>query len=148
MKIYLAARYSRRIELCSYRDHLKKIGFDVQARWLNGDHQLSDQGVPIGEAGQNLVENGSLEAAALLREKFALDDFEDVKNADIVISFTEESRSVFGRGGRHVEFGIGIALGKQSVIVGHRENIFHHLPWVLFFEDFNEVLQYLSKLKR
>lgn len=32
MRIYLASRYSRRLELCGYRDQLRAIGVDVQAR--------------------------------------------------------------------------------------------------------------------
>lgn len=35
-KVYLAARYSRREELCRYREELTALGYVVQARWLNG----------------------------------------------------------------------------------------------------------------
>ena len=37
---YLAARYSRREELCGYRADLQRLGIEVPARWLNGSHQL------------------------------------------------------------------------------------------------------------
>jgi hypothetical protein len=39
-----------------------------------------------------------------------------------------------GRGGRHVEFGAAVATGKRLIVVGHRENLFHHLPGVEFFD--------------
>lgn len=145
MKIYLAARYSRREELCGYREQLRAMGHDVQARWLNGEHQLANDGTPIGENGAALVE-GTLrsgevlsqheqsERAAALRAKFARDDWEDVTGAELVINFTEPPRSKANRGGRHVEYGIALARGIPVIVVGYRENIFHWLPDVQFVE--------------
>lgn len=85
MRIYLASRYSRREELCGYRSQLQAIGYDVQARWLNGEHQLDNAGTPIGDHGESLVESSlrsgeqlsekdASERAAALRTKFATDD--------------------------------------------------------------------------
>src|SRR5690348_13792693 len=109
MKIYLASRYSRRLELCEYRSQLQALGHVIPARWLNGGHQLDNGGNPISEDGEALVEIGRDFQAAELRQKFARDDWEDVTSAELVISFTEAPRSGHSRGGRHVEF--GIALG-------------------------------------
>jgi hypothetical protein len=131
VRIYLAARYGRREELCRYRDELRAEGHDVQARWLNGKHQISDAGVPLGAHGEAAVEGTSAEHA-LLRAKFARDDWEDVTGADVVISFTEAPRTAASRGGRHVEYGIALARGARVIVVGHRENIFHWLPQVEF----------------
>lgn len=64
MLIYLAARYSRRLELCGYREQLRAAGHKVQAVWLDGEHQISDLGTPIGEGGEVLVE-GSLVSDAV-----------------------------------------------------------------------------------
>lgn len=144
MQIYLASRYSRREELCGYRIQLAKIGFIVQARWIDGGHQLSDRGILIGDSGEALVESGDGSENAKLRAKFAQDDWEDVTNADIVINFTEPPRSNASRGGRHVEYGIALGMGKPVYVVGYRENIFHWLPKVAFFETFDEVLQVLK----
>jgi len=138
MKIYLAARYSRREELAQYRIELQELGHIVQARWLDGEHQLSNDGTPIGESGEALVEVGQPECAAKLRTKFALDDWEDVNAAELVISFTEAPRSKPNRGGRHVEYGIALANKVRIIVIGHRENIFHWLPVVEFFETWNE----------
>lgn len=137
MRIYLAARYSRRLELCGYREQLRAIGHTVDAVWLNGEHQISDAGVPIGEHGESLVE-GKLrpgerlspedqsDAAKVLRMKFAHDDFRDVVSCDLLIHFTEQPRSDSGRGrgGRHVEMGIALGMMKRVWIVGPRENLF------------------------
>lgn len=135
VRIYLAARYTRREELCRYRDTLRAMGHDVQARWLDGKHQISDNGTPIGDHGEALVEgHDTSQRNAELRAKFAQDDFEDVSGADAVISFTEPPRSQANRGGRHVEYGVALALGKRLLVVGHRENLFHWLPQAEFYE--------------
>ena len=149
MKIYLAARYSRREELCAYRKQLEAVGHTVQARWLNGEHQLANDGTPIGEngaalvegtlrSGEQLSEHEQTERAAALRSKFALDDWEDVNAAELVINFTEPPRSKANRGGRHVEYGIALARGIPVIVVGYRENIFHWLPAVRFVETWEE----------
>jgi hypothetical protein len=151
MRIYLAARYSRRLELCGYREQLRAAGHDVQAVWLDGEHQISDKGVPIGETGEALVE-GTLrpgerlppadlsERAASLRQKFARDDFRDVLMCELLIAFTEQPRHEASRGGRHVEFGIALGLMKQVWIVGPRENIFCWLEDVRQFDTFEAAM--------
>lgn len=140
MKIYLASRYSRREELCGYRVQLEELGHTVTSRWLNGKHQISNEGAPIGDHGEKLVEDGSCEVAAALRQSFAVEDVMDVQAAEMVISFTEEPRSGHSRGGRHVEFGIGLERGADMVVIGHRENLFHWLPTVAFFKTWEEFL--------
>ncbi len=82
----------------------------VTARWISGAHE-TDAGVPDLKA--------------------ALEDIQDVEAADIVVSFTETG-DVPGRsrGGRHVEFGYALAKGKRLIVVGTRENVFHHVPGV------------------
>lgn len=128
------------------------MGYEVQARWLNGGHQLSDRGIPIGENGEALVEGDGDEStdvqagqrSAELRTKFAVDDWEDVNAAELVINFTEPPRAKANRGGRHVEYGIALAKGARVIVVGHRENIFHWLPQVEFFESWEKALDSLG----
>jgi len=144
MRIYLAARYSRRLELCEYRDALRALGCDVHARWLDGEHQISDTGAPIGEHGEALVEgdDGSTSAkAAALRLRFAQDDIADVTSADLLIAFTEPPRSSASRGGRHVELGLALDLGIDVLVVGFRENIFCWLPQVEFAATWADALE-------
>lgn len=132
MKIYLAARYSRRDELAGYARELRELGHEVTSRWLAGNHQISDAG---------LSEEGSREE----RERFATEDFNDLMAADAVISFTEPPRSNHSRGGRHVEFGIALGLGKFVFVVEHRENVFHCLPHVRFFSTWEQCLQTIAQ---
>jgi nucleoside 2-deoxyribosyltransferase len=143
MRIYLASRYSRRIELCGYRSQLLAAGQTVQAEWLNGDHQISDSGEPLGERGEQLVEGNDESTdvrSAQLRSKFAQDDFRDVAMCDLLIAFTEPPRSSASRGGRHVELGIALGMMKRVFVVGHRENIFCWLDDVQYFETWKECL--------
>jgi hypothetical protein len=128
-RVYLAARYSRRLELCGYRAALAQLGIAVTSRWLNGCHQLDNQGVPITDDGERRFEAGD-PAVDHLREHFATEDVADVLAADTLVAFTEQPRAAASRGGRHVEFGIALAARKQVVIVGPRENVFCWLPHV------------------
>lgn len=101
-KLYLAALFARRAEMESIADLLKTKGFEIVARWVYG-----------GEDG-------------LTREQIATLDLEDVDKADTVVSFTHERGTMTNGGGRHVEFGYALARGKRLVVIGDRENVFHH----------------------
>lgn len=162
MKVYLAARYSRRVELCEYREQIRAAGHEVTSRWLDGDHQIDDKGEPIGESGERLVEIETppvdysvperpdvLDAerlahmrtrAAELRCHFAEEDLQDVLACDVLIAFTETPRSVASRGGRHVELGIAIGAGKTTVVCGPAENVFCWLPQVAHFDSWGSLV--------
>lgn len=130
MRIYLAARYSRREELNGYADELRNEGFTVDARWLLGEHKWNPLAAEV-EAAEFSV--------PLVARRFALDDVEDLLKSDIVISFTEPTRAVSSsRGGRHVEFGLAYAWRKKLYLVGPRENVFHTLPGVLIYSRWDE----------
>jgi len=148
MRIYLAAAYNRREELCEYRRQLQDLGHNVQARWLDGQHQLDRNGTPIGDHGEKLVEDGNGFKNAALRAKFAKDDWDDVTGADIVINFTEPPGSTAARGGRHVECGIALALGTRVIVVGYRENLFHWLPQVEFAKSWEQAFRILKNDQR
>jgi hypothetical protein len=119
MKIYLASRFSRREQLRSVADELRRLGHVITSRWLETEWV-------------NRPDESSA-APPEYREKYAVIDAEDVREADCVISFTEPPGPGSGRGGRHVEFGLASAWGKRLIVVGYRENLFHHLPGVEFF---------------
>jgi hypothetical protein len=142
VRIYLAARYSRRLELCEYRAQLQAIGHEVTSRWLNGAHQVYLDGEPLGPEQEALIESGG--AAPELRGRFAAEDWNDLTSADLVINFTEPPRSKASRGGRHVEFGAALALEIRCIVVGPRENVFHCLPEVAWFETWPEAFAALS----
>ena len=125
-KVYFASRYSRHLEMQEYcRIITRDSNSIVTSRWIWGNHQIDDKGL-------------SQETRQEERERFAREDYEDLMNADLVISFTEVPRSTNSRGGRHVEFGIALGCGKRVVVIGYRENVFHCLPQVEFYASFEE----------
>jgi hypothetical protein len=151
MRIYLAARYSRRLELCGYREQLQAVGHTVQAVWLDGKHQIADDGKPIGDHGEGLVEGRFdqeeySERTAALRNRFAMDDYRDVTMCELLIAFTEPPRSNSSRGGRHVELGLALGMMKSVWIVGPRENIFCWLEDVRQFETWEACFERLKPI--
>lgn len=119
MRVYLAARYARRLELCGYAEDLRTRGYTITSRWLAGSHQVSDVG---------LSDEGTPEE----RQRFALEDWEDLLSAQVCVAFTEVPRVSNSRGGRHVEFGAALAAGLRCLVVGPRENVFCCLPQVVW----------------
>lgn len=127
MKVFLSARYSRKDELRKYRTILQEAGYTVNSRWL--DEETKE------EEGTNALTATPPEH----RQAIALADIQDVRECDVLIAFTEQPCNPqatwsHARGGRHVEYGAAIALGKPVIVVGYRENIFHFLPEVYFVE--------------
>lgn len=134
ISFYLAARFGRREELCSYAIALRSKGFDITSRWLMQAQKL-DFSVGAYSPQDRLT--------------FALKDWEDVGRAHRLIAFTEdpaENAQGGRRGGRHVELGAALAMGKHVYVVGHRENVFCHLPQVQFYSTFYELYDNLPGL--
>lgn len=131
MKIYLAARYIHHPWLRDVAAELTAMGHEVTSRWIQGGHELSKE--------------GSAAAAEADRRRFAMEDVEDLRAADCCLSFTEAPRSTNSRGGRHVEFGLALGLGKRVIVVGHRENVFHCLPEVEYCATWADAKRVLSE---
>lgn len=122
---YLACRFSRRDEMLGYRDQLLAAGEQVRARWLTEETDM------------RAVDDDE-------RERIAIMDAEDVTKSDGVLCFTEEpadNPAGSNRGGRHVEFGLGLALNKRVVVIGPRENVFCYLPNIEVFPDFQTFME-------
>lgn len=123
--VYIAARFSRRHEAHELAQFLKGLGHSITSRWVLPD---ADHVLPTGLSEQ---------AADAERARFAKEDLDDLHVADWCISLMEEPRSN-GRGGRHVEFGIALALGCAMTIIGPRETVFHHLSVVEHFDTVDD----------
>lgn len=121
MKIYIAARFSRRPECNELAHKLMALGHTITSRWVKPD---SDHVAPTGLSQQ---------AADKERQRFAVEDLEDVIACDAMVSLMEEPRNN-SRGGRHVEFGIAVGLNKMLFVIGPRETVFHHLPQLAHYE--------------
>lgn len=130
MRVYLAARFSRLPELNRYREELAELGIEVTSRWLDGGHEwvgTPDEEIPPWE-----------------QARFAMEDLDDILAADLLVCFTEPSGEGPARGGRHVEMGFALALGKPILVVGHYENVFYCLPSIMFMETWDAALAWLQ----
>lgn len=125
MKIYIAARFSRRNEANRLAQKLKTYGHDISCRWVKPD---CDHLMPTGLSEQ--AEDNE-------RRRFAMEDLEDIQACDWMISLMEEPRNN-SRGGRHVEFGVALGLRKRLTIIGPRETVFHHLDNVEYYRSETE----------
>lgn len=127
MKAYLASRYSRRDELREYRTLLENAGIKVTSRWLDETEPLDGR----------LVNRDSR-----FWKFHAEIDIEDVKRADMLVFFAESPDTATPRGGRHVEFGLALALGKAIYVISEHspENIFHYLEGVTYYKTFDDFL--------
>lgn len=116
MKIYMAAKFSRRAEMEALSHLLASAGHETNARWVFG-----------GEEG-------------LTRTDIAVLDVDDVVAADAIMCFTHERGSLQPGGGRHVEFGIALALKKRLIIIGPCEHVFCHYPGVEQYESISDFI--------
>lgn len=131
--VYLAGPYAARDTLAAYAHELMDVGYRVRCRWLDGTHELGPEGPAV-------------EAARADRIRWAREDLQDVGGADILVSFTaaavlpvtEQHRGKSG--GRHIETGYALALGKKVILVGEPENVFHWLPEVERHTDWHAAL--------
>lgn len=108
--VYLAAAFRRQDEMRQHAALLGAYGYRVTARWLTA---LED--APDDLDGQRTA---------------AIQCLEDVAAADVVIAFSEPRGSGYWTGGRHVELGYALALGKRVFLLGPHENVFHAAPSV------------------
>ena len=125
LTFYLAARYERREEMLALAHRIEaQTGLQCIARWLSRNHDDAD----------------------LCR--CAVEDFEDVRDAHVFVAVTEDSKSCWPRGGRHVEFGLALSWGKPIFILGPRENVFHHLGSVIALNSEVDLIERLDQKER
>jgi nucleoside 2-deoxyribosyltransferase len=99
--LYVAAPFPYRSTAQRVMRRLEAAGFAVTSTWLK-EHDTSDE--------------------ASARVCLA-----DVHRADALVLLNPLGFEAMGTGGRHVEFGYALALGRPCLVVGRRSNMFHHL---------------------
>lgn len=90
------------------RESLERLGHTVCSNWLSEDN---------AQAFDDLSEKR--------RRTYSYRDIGEVVTADLLIVDTQE---VSQSGGREVEYGMALALGKSVWVVGPQRNIFHAVP--------------------
>jgi hypothetical protein len=68
----------------------------------------------------------------------ALQDVQDILDADALIGFTDGHYIKFIGGARHTELGIAIARSKRIFLVGEIEQVFHCMPLIQHFRDWED----------
>jgi hypothetical protein len=133
MKIYLAADYARKNEMQGCRDIIEGLGHKVTSTWIDTPNEVESAGI----GGKSINLDNMQECGA-----YGLTDYSEILQCDTLIQFTTGEKS---RGGRHVEYGIAIGAGKNIIIIGPREHVFHcgssirHYPsWRSFVIDFSK----------
>lgn len=130
LKIYLMARYSRHREMQNVAFALTRQGHTLTSRWIWGTHQASDEAIGTGTIGD-------------FERRLAEEDYADLKEAECCIGFSEPLRTA-SRGGRIVELGMALALGKRVIVVGGAEHIFHALAQIEHVRDTASLLVLLG----
>jgi len=131
--LYIAGAYGRKAEFRNYKTHLEMNGIKVTSTWLSveGVDIRTDEGLsPYGPAAT-----------------CAEEDIDDIKRAHGFLFFSSKDHDVKGQGGRHTEFGIALAHGKEIFLVGRREHVFHSLvPDVRVYGAYHEFFDAVIKL--
>jgi hypothetical protein len=127
VKIYLASRYYRHPQMREYRAALAAIGHEVTSHWIDvgGDGLTAAALGPNPDAGIPHAER----------------DLEDIRAADAVMVFTGQPSTT---GGMHVELGYALGLGRRAILVGPRENVFHCLPGIEWYPDWDALMARLA----
>lgn len=122
MKVYIAAPYSMRLyEATDIRTALLRAGHDVTSRWI-------------------------VQSPGEMNHACAQEDLDDVASADVLLSYNPEGWRERGTGGRHIEMGYALALGKRIVMIGPRASVFHYLDQVTVVDTLEEALTWLTSL--
>lgn len=121
LKVYIAGRYANLSKLAEERKLYEAAGIEITSSWLNN-----------AEDGLSFTDVAHL-------------DLDDVARADALVLYTEPYGTPVPGGGRHVEFGYALGLGKYMVIVGPHENIFHWHETVSVFPRTEYAIRYLKR---
>ena len=108
---------------------LAKAGHIITSRWVWTTGDMRTKMLPIAE-----------------RRRLAVMDEEDVKRAVDGLVLLSDPRGLCP-GGKHVETGMALALGRSVYVVGQEENLFHWHPLVRVFSGVNELIKELNAVE-
>lgn len=117
---YIAAPFPCREQAIRLMRMLERQGIEVTSSWLKAHDANTDF--------------------------FARQDLADVARAALLVAVNPRGWEERGTGGRHVEFGYALALGKPILLVGERSNIFHHLSSVKVVDDTEDITKHVKRL--
>lgn len=123
MKFYIGARYGRKDEALELAIQLERLGHEITSTWIRQEED---------EMGYTAEEGTT--------QQMAIKDVEEIGDAEAFIALSELESNPWGRGGRHVEFGVAVAGHKELIVIGPLENIFHYLPDITQYTNVEEFL--------
>lgn len=130
ISFYICARFGRQEEAREIAEILMDEGHTITSTWIYQEEaemyeQSPDRDRVLNEAAHT--------------------DLYEVLEADAILYLSEEPTNEWGRGGRHVEFGIAIGTQKQLFVLGDKENLFHYLDGILFVATVTDLIEYLRE---
>lgn len=132
-KVYIAASYPRKAEAAKLAKDMKKyVNYEVISGWMFEDEGYTSDERVAESVGEMTVR---MEAAALR-------DFDEVMECNLLVCLTDGDVQLT-RGGRHSELGIALGMGKDVVIIGEREQVFHYHQDVVVYSCVEEFLKSL-----
>jgi nucleoside 2-deoxyribosyltransferase len=132
LKVYVAARYGRKEEARKISTALESYGFHVVSTWTKEEYPPS---ITLDELNPET-----------LRE-IANKDIEEIRSCDALVLLSDGQKTGVPRGGKHVEFGIAMALRKKIYVLGEAENIFQYTESASVVQDFDILLARLFDCK-
>lgn len=124
LRVYIAARYSRKAEVRELARLIEQCGAKVCTEWFNGPE--CDDAKKLGD---------------LYCENAASTDVNSVSTSNLFVVLSGSGR----HGGMHFETGLAFAQGIPIWLVGEPENIFQCLPWIERFANCEEMLSALRR---
>ncbi len=128
MKFFIASH--SQTEADALRQLLELRGHLVTSRWITKDTKFH---------------RGTSAYTDAERSTLARMDEEDVRLADDGLVLIAEPSGRCVPGGKHVETGIALALGRPIYVIGRRENIFHWHPEVKVFADTDAFISHIDQ---
>jgi hypothetical protein len=113
------------------RDALARSGIECTSRWLDEEGFIGD--------------TGDFELDEERIRSVASKDDDDVRAATDGLILISETKGHRVNGGKHVETGLALGLGRKVYVLGRRENIFHWHPLVRVFERYEDLLTHLQE---
>lgn len=108
-RIYLAAPFDWIDRMKAYAEQLRALGFEVTSRWLDEQDKGGESDLTDSDGGTQLDKTE-------LAISFAIRDIRNILAADTLIEFNPGKALV--RNTRLAEFGGGLFLGKQCIVIG------------------------------
>jgi len=129
MKFYIAAKFKARHRIKAYNQQMESLGLANTCPWFLMDTDDS--------ADEDSLGGYSREESAVMADR----DLSAVREADIFIIDTID---VSETGGREVELGVALILGKVILHVAPTRNLFHMHLGVKHLLNWDDVIKYID----